>query len=371
MRILFVCGGTAGHINPALAVADIMAARHKGCKILFAGSPKGMEATLVPSAGYSFVPIEVAGFQRRLSGENISRNIKALYLLALSAKRAKRIIRDFKPDIVMGTGGYVTGPVVRAAAKMAIPTATHEQNAFPGITTKLLSPLVDKVLLAFSDAGERLKCKNPPITTGNPVRGALLKAGRDTARNKLNIAPDKLCILSFGGSLGAAPVNAAVAALMLSHRGKYHHIHATGRQNHAAFTAIPGIASLPMGSGIDIRPYIEDMDDCLAAADLVICRAGALTLSELTAVGRASILIPSPYVAENHQYHNAMALVNAGAADILEEKNLTGESLIAKVTAMLDSPDVLLSISRRAALLGLPKAGEHIADELEGLIRGR
>jgi UDP-N-acetylglucosamine--N-acetylmuramyl-(pentapeptide) pyrophosphoryl-undecaprenol N-acetylglucosamine transferase len=368
MKLLFVCGGTAGHINPALAVADLMRQRHPNCEILFVGNPKGMESSLIPAAGYAFAPIAVAGFQRRLSVENVGRNLKAAYLLALSGRRAKAILRRFNPDLVMGTGGYVTGPVVRQAAKMGIPTVTHEQNAFPGVTTKLLAPQVDRVLLAFEEAAPRLRCKNPPIVTGNPVRGQLLSADRQAARQRLGVPPDKLCILSFGGSLGAEPVNAAVAAFMLHHRGKYHHIHATGRQNHPAFTAFPGIAALPAGAGIDIRPYIEDMADCLAAADLVICRAGAITLSELTAVGRASILIPSPYVAENHQYHNAMALVNAGAADILEEKDLTGESLIARAEAMLENPETLADIGRRAAALGLPDAAERIAKELENLL---
>ena len=368
MRILFVCGGTAGHINPALAVADYIKQHRTDTQILFAGNPGGMEASLVPAAGYAFAPIEVAGFQRRISAENVGRNLRAGYLLARSSGKAKSIIKSFGPDLVMGTGGYVTGPVLRKAAQMGIKTVTHEQNAFPGVTTKLLAAQVDKVLLAFAEAGERLKCKNPPTVTGNPVRGQLLTADRAAARQKLSVAPDKLCILSFGGSLGASPVNTAVAGLMLHHGGRYHHIHASGKVNHSDFMAIPGIAALMSNPHFDIRPYIDDMADCLAAADLVICRAGAITLSELTAVGRASILIPSPYVAENHQYHNAMSLVRADAADILVEKDLSADALVQKTEAILGIPNRLAALCRNAAKMGIPDATDRIAAEIDRLM---
>lgn len=369
MKLLFVCGGTAGHINPAIAVADYIKERNSDAKILFAGNPKGMEASLVPSAGYPFAPIEVAGFQRKISVENIGRNLMAGYLLARSSGKAKNIINSFEPDIVVGTGGYVTGPVLRKAAQMGIRTVTHEQNAFPGVTTKLLAQMVDMVLVAFPEASPRIKSKSNPIVTGNPVRGKLLTTDRASARKKLRVGPDKLCILSFGGSLGAGPVNEAVAGLMLRHMGKYHHIHASGKANHDEFMSIPGIKDFANNPNFDIRPYIDDMADCLAAADLIISRAGAITLSEITAVGRASILIPSPYVAENHQYHNAMALVNKGAADIIVERDLSPEVLISKTAGILEEPARLMSLAANAKAMGVPDAAGQISEYILGLLR--
>lgn len=377
MKILFACGGTAGHINPGLAIAAALRKRAPDAELRFVGNPDGMEARLVPEAGYDFVPFRAMGIQRRLTPYNIYRNIKSAGLLLTAEHRAKKVIRAFSPDLVVGTGGYVSGPVLLEAAKMGIPTATHEQNAFPGVTTKLLAKRVDKVLLAVEKAKDHLpkEAEGKCVVTGNPVRPEVLTEEREAARKKCGIPDGKVCILSFGGSLGAQRVNEAVAEVMAWHvkdkADSIHHIHATGRygtQLVPRLLAERGV-EIENSPALDIREYISDMPTCLAAADLVICRAGASTLSELEAAGRASILIPSPNVAENHQYHNAMVLQNAGAAVVVEEKNLTGGSLVKLVKELTRDPDGLKKLGENAKKLAKPHAVDEIADHILALVK--
>ena len=371
MRILFACGGTAGHINPALAVADSIQREHHDAQILFAGNPDGMEADLVQKAGYDFVPIRIHGFQRRLSLTNLRRNATAAVLLLRSPARAKEIISGFAPDIVMGTGGYVSGPVLRQAARMGIKTLTHEQNAFPGVTTKLLARYVDKILLAVEGAKDYLPPDRDYVVTGNPVRREVLLADRAQARRELGV-DGRVCILSFGGSLGAQRINEAVADVMAWHhtRGEVHHIHATGQYGTELFPQLLREKDVDVSGNphIDIREYIHNMPVCLAAADLVICRAGALSLSELQAAGRASILIPSPNVAENHQYHNAMVLAGKNAAIVIEEKDLTGQRLCSVVSQLVSDPQELQNLGRNAASMAIIDADERICAELYALL---
>lgn len=371
IRILFVCGGTAGHINPALAVAQAVRERHAGAEILFAGNPRGMEAKLVPKAGFAFTPIEVQGFQRKLSFTNIRRNLSAARLLLTASGRAKRILRDFQPEVVMGTGGYVSGPVVRAAAKLGIPTLTHEQNAYPGITTKLLTKSVDRVLLAVPKAEERLPKGPHYIVTGNPIRPEIIFADREKARRELGVG-DRLCLLTFGGSLGAQRVNEAVVDVVSAfHKGgTLHHIHATGQYGTELFPRLLAEkgADIAGDAHYDIREYIDDMPRCLAAADLVVCRAGAISLSELQAAGRASVLIPSPNVAENHQYHNAMVLAEQGAAVVIEEKDLTGKKLVETIRSLTTDPERLQSLGRNAASMAIIDANQRIVREIDALL---
>ena len=370
MKILFACGGTAGHINPALAVAGVIRQRHPEIQIKFAGNPRGMEARLVPAAGYEFLPIPVMGIQRKVNWRNIKYNIHSMGCLALSGHRARRMLSRYQPDLVMGTGGYVSGPILRKAHQMGIRTVTHEQNAFPGVTTKLLCRYVDKVLLAVEKAKDYLPADRDYVVTGNPVRPEILTADRAAARRILDIG-DEICILSFGGSLGAARVNEAVADVIAWHRGRgIHHIHATGSYGVEEMPRLLEERGVEVGDNpaIDIREYINDMPNCLAAADLVIGRAGAITLSELQAAGRASILIPSPTVAENHQYHNAMVLQRAGAAVVIEEKDLTGERLVEEVRRLVENPQTLAELGKKAAAMAIRDANERIYREVMELL---
>ncbi|MEG2175048.1 MAG: UDP-N-acetylglucosamine--N-acetylmuramyl-(pentapeptide) pyrophosphoryl-undecaprenol N-acetylglucosamine transferase [Oscillospiraceae bacterium] len=376
MKILFACGGTAGHINPALSVAGSLCRRYPGTEVLFAGNPGGMEARLIPKAGYPFAAIEVAGIQRRLTPTNFARNCRAVWLLAKSGPTAAKILREFSPDVVMGTGGYVSGPVVRKAHQLGYLTITHEQNAFPGVTTKLLAPDVDRILLAVESAKQYLREQDwdKLAVTGNPVREAMLTANRELSRMRLGVG-DRVCVLSFGGSLGAHRINEAVADVMAWHKGKgnLHHIHATGGYDYDDMLTMlneRGI-SCKENSHLDVREYIDNMPVCLAAADLVICRAGAITLSELQCAGRASILIPSPNVAENHQHHNAMAMVQQEAAQILEEKDLTGETLCQRVQALSQDPVQLTLLGKNAAKMAIRDANRRIVDEIVALAERR
>ena len=375
MRILFACGGTAGHINPAIAVANYMKDKDPSVEILFAGNPNGMEARIVPGAGYNFEPIKVLGIQRRLNLRTIKNNVKALWYLAGSSARAKEIIEGFKPDVVVGTGGYVSGPVVRKAALMGYKTVAMESNALPGVTTKLLSKYVDKILLDVEESKKSLPEGKNYIVTGNPVRQEIFIENRKAAREFYNVG-DRICLLSFGGSLGAQRLNEAVADLMAWHLGEnknFVHIHGSGSYYGPSY-----YFDMLKEKGIDahehdnliIREYINDMPRCLAAADLDICRCGAMTLSELKAAGRASVLIPSPNVAENHQYHNAMVLQSHGAAVVIEEKNLTGELLCETVKELTENPEKLARLSANAKAMAIENANERIRNEIISLVEG-
>lgn len=372
MKILFACGGTGGHINPAIAVATYIRERCPEAKILFAGSPKGMEAKLVKKAGFDFAPITIKGFQRKLNWYNIKYNISSVFYLTTASARAQKIIAGFGPDIVMGTGGYVSGPILRKAAKMGIKTISHEQNAFPGVTTKLLSKYVDRILLAVPEAQQYLSNRCQYTVVGNPIRESIIYANREQARKKLGVG-DRMCILSFGGSQGARRLNQAMAELIAWHAGtgKIHHIHATGMYGVEDFPRLleeKGV-DYKNKSYLDIREYINDMDDCLAAADLVIGRAGALTLSELQAAGKASILIPSPNVAANHQYHNAMVLANNNAAIVIEEKDLTGPSLYKIVEELLNNPQRLKELGKNAQSMAIIDANQRIYEQIMQVLK--
>ena len=373
MRVLIACGGTGGHINPGLAIADIIKKKYLDTEFLFAGTPKGMESKLVPKAGYRLETIKVAGFQRKISLENIGRNAKALAYLATSGRRAKQIIEGFKPDLAIGTGGYAAGPVIRKAARMGIPTAIHEQNAYPGVTNKLLSKEVDYVMLTVEEALKFMdKSKFEYSVTGLPVRSNINTMSREEARKKLGF-DDSFTILSFGGSLGAGCINETMTEVVKWHTGKklpINHIHGYGGMGKDSFPQAMKEAGIPLKSDrLRITEYINDMDVCLAAADLVICRSGASTLAELEAVGKASILIPSPIVAGNHQYHNAMVLGNAGAAVVIEQKDVTNERMIAEIEKLYNDMDKVKNMSESAAKLHLTDTNERILSVVEKLIK--
>lgn len=372
MRVLISCGGTGGHINPGLAIADIIKSKYPDTEILFAGTPKGMEAKLVPQAGYKMETIKVAGFQRQISLENIGRNAKALAYLASSGRRAKQIIEGFKPDIAIGTGGYAAGPVIRKAAKMGIPTAIHEQNAYPGVTNRLLSKEVDYVMLTVKEALDFMdKSRFEYSVTGLPVRSSINTMPKSEARKRLGFNDD-FTILSFGGSLGAGCINETMTEVIKWHTSRklsINHIHGYGGMGKDTFPQAMEKSGIPLKSErLRITEYINDMDVCLAAADLVICRSGASTLAELEAAGKASILIPSPIVAGNHQYHNAMVLGKAGAAVVMEQKDVTNEKIISEIERLYNDQGCVEVMSQSAADLHLSDTNERILAVIDKLI---
>ena len=372
MKVLLAGGGTGGHINPALAIAGIIKEHIPEAEFLFAGTPNGMEAKLIPQPGYPIEFIKVAGFQRKISLENIGRNIKALYYLAGSGRRAKQIIQEFDPDIAIGTGGYVAGPVIRMAAKMGIPTAIHEQNAYPGVTNKLLAKEVDHVMLTVEEALSYFDKDIEYTVTGLPVRAELLKKTKSQARAELGF-DDSFCILSFGGSLGAGCINDTMAEVLkwhVSKKLKINHIHGYGGMGKDTFPAKMKEYHVPMKNRrTRITEYINDMDTCMAAADLVVCRSGANALAELEMLGKPSILIPSPIVAGNHQYHNAMVLGKAGAAIVMEQKDVTNKKMISAVRKLYKDPEKLQSMAKNAAALAIRDTEDRIWNVIENLIK--
>lgn len=370
MKIVFAAGGTGGHINPALAAAGELRRRDPDTEILFIGTADHMESRLVPAAGFAFQTIEIAGFQRKPTPKNIVKNIKTVGLLLKSTGAAKKILSEFQPDVVVGFGGYVSGPVVRTAAKMGIKTAIHEQNAYPGVTNKALAKKADKVMLTVEAAKTHLVCRNSPIVTGLPVRQEIVSANRDFARAQLHVPENAVMILSMGGSLGAKAINEAMTALIAARYTDKNlfFLHATGKYGKWVPEKLreSGV-NLEKAHNVVIREYIDDMDVCLAAADLVIGRAGASSLSEIEATGKASVLIPSPNVAENHQYHNAMALVNNNAAKIIEEKDLTPDHLIETVDALVQDKTALQTLGRNAKQMAVLDSAKEICDILTDL----
>lgn len=377
MKFLFATGGTAGHINPALAVASYIRDNYKDAEIMFIGTADHMESRLVPNAGFAFKTIEINGFKRSFSPKAIVANVKTVFKLVKSEQESKKIIRDFAPDVVIGFGGYVSGPVLQEAAKLHIPCCIHEQNAYPGITNKQLAKQVDRVMLTVEDAAKHLDCKNEPTVTGLPVRGELLNKSKKSARKELSVPDGKYLVLSFGGSLGAAPLNDSMFDILLRHAddGSVYHIHSVGT-NGAEYLdkfvekGFERVSDTVVRKGtVEVRKYIDNMDVCMAAADLVVGRAGASSLSEIEAMGKASILIPSPYVAENHQFHNAMALVNRNAARIIEERNLTAESLSNMIDSLLSSQEQLFEIEKNAKSMAVLDSRERIADIIISLAK--
>lgn len=371
MRVLLTGGGTGGHINPAIAIAQYIRANDRDAKILYAGTPNGMEARLVRQAGFEFVPIKVKGFSRSFAPRDIAHNISAAAEVVTSRSRARSILREFRPDIVIGTGGYVSGPVVLQATRLGIKTAIHEQNAFPGVTNRLLSKKVDQVFLAVEEAREHLAPGIRYQVVGNPVRESVIYKSRAEARKELGL-DDRMCILSFGGSLGADTINRIGADIIEwnCQKGYVNHIHGYGRLGKEKFPQLLKERGIDLEGSPNIRAleFIDNMDTCMAAADLIICRAGAITISEIEATGKASILVPSPNVTANHQYHNAMVLKQRNAALLLEEKEYSKERIIAMIEELYQNPEKLRELSKNASKLAILDTAKRIYDTIVPLV---
>ncbi len=352
MRLVFAGGGTAGHINPAIAIANYFCEKEPGCEVLFVGTKEGLETGLVPRSGYEIEFIKVHGFARSLRLENL-RNLAEI---PGAIRAAKKILKKFRPDAVIGTGGYVCGPVLFAAAQLKIPTLVHESNAFPGVTTKILAGRVDTVALGVEDAKQYLPKAKNVLVTGTPLRESLLETQPLVARQTLGL-DERPFLVIFGGSLGARDFNRTVADWIsqTAKDGKYQILMGTGKNNQydevlARFKE-NGV-ELAKFPHVKVCEYIYDMNVALAAADLVISRAGASTLCELTALGKASILVPSPYVTGNHQEHNARAIQRGGGAEMILEKAFTPQILGEVVSRLTKDKKVLKTMEQNAAKMG-------------------
>lgn len=364
MKAILSGGGTAGHINPALSIAKKILEKEPDSEILFVGTPNGMENKLVTKEGFPIRHVEVRGFKRKLTLENL----KVAYLALTSISAAKKILREFQPDVVIGTGGYVSWPVLRAAAKMKIPTLIHEQNAIPGMTTLRLSRSVDRVCLSFEKSAESFSCdRKKLVVTGNPVDPQIGRISRSAARAKAGVSAPYL--VSFGGSLGASVINETVFSLAAQYSAKkpMFHTHAFGAREYERWMKEEEKARACRFGNVRFLDYIYDMPTQLAAADLVICRAGAITLAELALMGKPAILIPSPNVTDNHQYKNAKVYEEHGAAVLIEEKDLTVKGLIETVDLLLSSPDKLRAMGEAMRSLAFEGALEHIVGEIRSI----
>ncbi|MBR5152525.1 MAG: undecaprenyldiphospho-muramoylpentapeptide beta-N-acetylglucosaminyltransferase [Clostridia bacterium] len=367
MRLLFAGGGTAGHINPALALANYFSAKD-GAEIRFVGTKEGLETSLVPDAGYPLDFIRVHGFRRSLTWENL----KNLAELPFAVSAADKIIRNFCPDAVIGTGGYVCGPVLYAAAKRGIPTMVHESNAFPGITTKLLSSYVDTVALGVEDASFYLPKAKHILVTGTPIRPSLLEGNEFEARRMLKL-DSRPFIVCFGGSLGARDFNRTLVDWICKTAKKetYQIMMGTGKLHQ--FEEVKkrfqehGV-DMDTLSNVTVCEYIYDMNIVMQAADIVVSRAGASTLCELTALGKPSVLVPSPYVTDNHQEHNARALERGGAAKVIVESDFTPERLEKTLAAMTAQKETLVSMKRSAIAMGHTDATQQLYRETKRLM---
>lgn len=371
MRILIAAGGTAGHINPGLAAANRLIKENPDTVVRFVGTREGLETTLVTRAGYKTDYIKIHGFDRSLS----VRNIKNICELPLAIGAALRIIKDFKPDVVMGTGGYVSGPVLYAAAIKKIPTIVHESNAFPGVTTRMLAGIVDTVALGVSDAEKYLKKIKNVIVTGTPVREDLLENDVGEARKRLKL-DKRPYIVAFGGSLGAVGFNKTVADWIVAEvkKNRYQILMATGKNNRYedVMRQLRACgADIENADNINICEYIYNMNDVMSAADIMICRAGASTLCELTALGKASVLVPSPYVTGNHQEHNARAVERGGGARVILEKDFTADALNSVVEELTGDSKKLLEMRNAAKSMGRVDALDALCTEINRLAKGK
>ncbi len=367
MKVVLSGGGTSGHVNPALNIADELKKRFPDVEILFVGTKHGIESSLVPKKGYDIEYVEVSGFSRSLS----LKNIKAAWYAFTSVSAAKKIIKKFNPDLAIGTGGYVSWPTLKAASKLKIPTIIHEQNAFPGVTTKMLSKVVDRVCISFAGSEKFFDEANRPklVLTGNPV--SVDGITREQARKELGLSQTEPYILSFGGSMGAERVNELAFELMekLSVPQNIRHTHAIGRVGIKKFSEIATEKGLMDKENLKISEYIYDMPLHQAAADVIICRAGAMTLSELALRGKASVLIPSPYVTEDHQYKNAKLIADAGAAVVFRESELDGDKLVNAVSELLTNPAKKARMEDSVKNFATPDALDGIVNNAISLLK--
>ena len=371
VRVLMTGGGTGGHVNPAIAIADVIRANQPDAQIEFVGTSRGIENKLVPKAGYRLHHVEVQGFKRKLTPYNI----KSAWLAFTSPIKAKKLIKQFAPDLVIGTGGYVCWPLLKAAASMGVPTAVHESNAIPGVAVKMLARFVDRIYVNFDATAKALgeSYSDKVAKVGNPIKPEFSSIDAAAVRKELGLGEKyKHLLLSYGGSMGAEKVNDEMLAFMrdyTKHHPELLHIHATGAIEHEAATAKSKEYGLADCENIRICEYIYNMPELMAAADIVVSRAGAMTLSELAALEKCCILIPSPHVADNHQYKNAKVLADKDAALLFEEKELVGDKLTKALSELIADAEKRKKMCENISAFALVDANRSIYFDLCSLAK--
>lgn len=356
MKIIFAGGGTGGHINPAISIADYIKSKDGEFEALFIGTRRGLETKLVPKAGYRIKYIDIEGFSRK----NMFKNISVLKKLIRAKSEVKKIIKEFNPDCIVCTGGYVSGPVAMAGKAMKIPSLIHEQNVHPGLTVKGSEKYVDYLALSFDETLNYMKNKSKCVVTGNPIRNEILTTDKAWARRKLGIK--KPFVLIFGGSLGAEKINETVIGMLerISDDGKISLMFGTGDRNYDSIIKKVQEQKIKLNDDIKILPYIDNMAECMAASDIVVSRAGAITVSEIAALGKPSILIPSPNVVRNHQEQNAREFERNNAAAVILESDLNSDILYQKIMEMINDESLLKNMSWNLKALAKTDALEKI-----------
>ena len=373
MNVIFTCGGTAGHINPAIAVANILKQRKPDCKILFIGAEGHMEEKLVPAAGYELITLPGSGLSRKLNMAGIKKNINAVKCVVNAVTKCRKIIRDFEADVIVGTGGYASFPAIYAGAKLGVPTVVHESNALPGLTTKMAASVATKVLVCFEESVKHYNHPEAVEVVGMPVRQEFITTGKTEAKKLLGLEDVQVVVSAFG-SQGAKVMNQNVAGIFALEQEDgfpFHHIHAVGSFGWGWMPDLVKEKGVDYENcaSIDMREYIYDMPTVMAAADVVIGRAGSATCNEIATTGTPCILIPSPNVTGNHQEKNARVLEAAGGAVVVLEKDCTPEVLYAEVQGLLVDEERREQMSK--ALRGLVKidSAERICDIVEELAK--
>ena len=376
MKFLFVCGGSAGHINPALAIAEELRQKAPGSEILFVGADKTLEKRLIPEAGFDLVNIRMSGLRRSLSPGDIIHNMKTACNLFTASLKSAKLLKEYKPDAVIGTGGYINYPVLKKAAKMGISTYVLEPNAHPGLAVRMLSSIADKIFVTYEGLESSYKCPERIVYNVSPLRSEFLEKNSafeidDKYTEYASRQKERPLVVSYWGSLGAANMNNKILDLIKQNvkERRFNHIHATGISGSAEvmkdrLTSM-GVTEIepPLA---DIREYINKMPEVMRAADIVISRAGASTIVELTSTGKPAILIPSPNVTENHQEENARQLQKAGGAIMILESECNGKMLFDTVTSLLENKEKLKNMSKAQKSLSVSDAAARIVDIVLG-----
>ncbi|EZH67154.1 UDP-diphospho-muramoylpentapeptide beta-N-acetylglucosaminyltransferase [Bacillaceae bacterium JMAK1] len=362
MKVLLTGGGTGGHIYPALALANEIKRQYPDAHFLYIGTSNGLEANIVPNHPLPFETIEISGFKRKLSFENV----KTIKRFLTGTKRAKSLIRSFQPDVAIGTGGYVAGPVMYAAAKLNVPTIIHEQNSVPGLTNKFLSRYVDRVATCFDEATNYFP-KEKTVYTGNPRAQEALRADNVDLQNEYGLDANIPTVLIVGGSRGARPIHEAFLEALPKLKDKIcQFLYVTGDVHYDKVKE--QLETIETNQHVVIRPFISDMPSVLKSVDAIVSRAGATTLSEITAIGIPSILIPSPYVTNNHQEHNARALEKAGAAIVRKENEWGAEQFASDLRNIFDG-ETQSNMKVAAQKAGTPDASDRLIEVIQTLIK--
>ncbi|MGC6767206.1 undecaprenyldiphospho-muramoylpentapeptide beta-N-acetylglucosaminyltransferase [Enterococcus sp. LJL128] len=364
MKILVTGGGTGGHIYPALAFIKYVQEVEPTAEFMYVGTDNGLESKIVPPYGIPFNTIKIQGFRRSLSPQNF----KTVYLFLSSIGKAKKIIRSFQPDIVIGTGGYVSGSVVAAAKQLKIPTIVHEQNSVPGVTNKFLSRFASKVAICFPDVADYFP-SDKVVLTGNPRAQEVADTKRSDVLTEYGLSPNKPTVVIFGGSRGALKINQAfVEALPFFEEKNYQVLYASGDRYYEELQEKLNLSKRKL-KNVSIQPYIDKMAEVMGNIQLIVGRAGATSIAEITALGLPAILIPSPYVTNDHQTKNAQSLVKAGAAKMIRDEELTGATLVAAVDRILLDESVHKKMAEASQKEGIPDAGKRLYDVVKELVQ--